>query len=112
MRALLASSDRRAAEAIELFAFRIARETAALVGSLGGLDGFVFTAGIGERAAAIRAAVCERLGWLGVVLDPAANARHADRISKPESGVEVRVIPTNEELTIARQTLETIRPGG
>jgi acetate kinase len=108
MRGLLASSDPRAAEAIELFVFRIARETAALVGMLGGLDGFVFTAGIGEHSAEIRAAVCERLGWLGVVLDSDANARHATRIASPQSRVDVRVIPTDEEAMIARHTLETL----
>jgi acetate kinase len=108
MRCLLASTNRQAREAIELFVFRIARDTAALVGSLGGLDGFVFTAGIGEHAARIRAAVCERLRWLGVRLDPDANSQHAGLISKPESRVEVRVIPTDEEAMIARHTLETL----
>jgi acetate kinase len=111
MRTLVASSDPRAREAIELFVFRIARETAALMGSLGGLDGFVFTAGIGEHAKEIRAAVCERLRWIGVVLDPAANARQAGRISVPESAVEVRVIPTDEEAMIARHTLEVLGTG-
>lgn len=108
MRSLLSSSDPHAREAIELFVFRIARDTASLVGSLGGLDGFVFTAGIGEHAAEIRGAVCERLAWLGVILDAGANASHSGRISMPESRVEVRVIPTDEEAMIARHTLETL----
>ena len=108
MRVLLESRTPEAREAVELFVFRIAREAAALAGSLGGLDGFVFTAGIGEHAAPIRAAVCKRLAWLGVALDPAANARHADRISARDAPVEVRVIPTDEEAMIVRHTLETI----
>lgn len=108
MQVLLASADPRAREAVELFVFRIAHEIATLAGSLGGLDGLVFTAGIGENAAEIRAAVCERLSWLGFVLDPVANQRHADRITRPESRVEVRVIPTNEELMIARHTLQAL----
>ncbi|HEV2677339.1 MAG TPA: acetate/propionate family kinase [Aliidongia sp.] len=108
MRVLLESSTTEAREAIELFVFRIAREAAALAGSLGGLDGFVFTAGIGEHAAEIRAAVCARLAWLGVAVSRAANTIHADRISTRESRVEVRVIPTDEEAMIVRHTLETI----
>lgn len=108
MQVLLASGDPRAREAIELFVFRTARAIAALTGSLGGLDGLVFTAGIGENAAEVRSAVCERLSWLGVVLDSAANARRAALISRPESKVEVRIIPTNEELMIARHTLEAL----
>ena len=111
MRTLLSSSDSRAREAVELFVFRIARESAALAASLGGLDGFVFTAGIGEHAAEIRTSVCDRLRWLGLVSDPAANARHASRISTRHSRVEVRVIPTNEEAMIAQHTLETLHPG-
>jgi acetate kinase len=108
MRALLASADISAREAIELFVFRIAQQTAALASSLEGLDGFVFTAGIGERAAAIRAMIGERLGWLGIAIDPAANHRHAARISTAQSRVEVRVIATDEEGMIARHVLDTI----
>ena len=110
MRALLRSADPRAREAIELFVFRIARETAALAASLGGLDGLVFTAGIGERSADIRTLVCERLHWLGVVPDMAANARGAGCISAASSMVEVHVIPTDEEAMIARHTLACIAP--
>ena len=105
MRVLLASDLPRAREAVELFVFRIARETAALAASLGGLDGFVFTAGIGEHAPEIRAAVCERMRWLGVLpgTEPAGS-----RISARDSLVEVHVIPTDEEAMIGRHTLETL----
>ena len=108
MRTLLASDDPHAAEAVDLFVFRLAREAGGLASSLGGLDGFVFTAGIGEHAAPVRAAAGERLAWLGVRIDAAANARGDAVISAPDSRVEVRVIPTNEEAMIARHTLETI----
>lgn len=104
LRVLLASDDRRAGEAVELFTYRIAIEAGGLVSALGGLDGFVFTAGIGERSAAIRSAVCDRLAWLGIVLDPAANAGQPGRISSPDSSVEVWVIPTDEEAMIAHHT--------
>ena len=104
MRVLLASDLPRAREAVELFVFRIARETAALAASLGGLDGFVFTAGIGEHAPEIRAAVCERLRWLGVVPGPEVGSL----ISAPESRVEVHVIPTDEDAMIGQHTLEAL----
>ena len=110
MRTLLASNDRQAAEAVELFAYRIAREAGALASSLGGLDGFVFTAGIGEHAPPVRAAVCGRLKWLGVVLDQAANERGDAVISAPDSEIEIRVIATDEEKMIAEHTLATVRP--
>jgi acetate kinase len=108
MRTLLASDKPEAREAVELFCYRIARETGALVSSLGGLDGFVFTGGIGEHAAEVRADVVRRLSWLGAVLDEDANARHRPVISAPESKVEVRVIAANEEVMIARHTLEAV----
>ena len=108
MRALLASDAERAREAVALFVFRLAREAGALASTLGGLDGLVFTAGIGEHAPAIRQVACERLGWLGVRLDTAANARGEAVISAPDSRVEVRVVPTNEEEMIARHTLEAL----
>jgi acetate kinase len=111
MRALVASADPRAGEAIELFVFRVAQQTAALAASLEGLDGFVFTAGIGEHAAPIRAMVGERLAWLGIDIDPVANGRDADRISTPQSPVEVRVIPTDEEAMIARHALDVLARG-
>jgi acetate kinase len=104
----LNSDDPRARDATELFAYRVARETSALIGSLGGLDGFVFTAGIGEHAPTIRTMVCERLAWCGITLDPAANANGAERISTADSGVEVWAIPTDEEAMIAQHTAETV----
>ncbi len=110
IRDLLASPDPRAAEAIDLFTYRIASETGALVSALGGLDGLVFTAGIGEHSPAIRAAVCARLGWLGLRLDARANMANAQRIGEPDSAVDVRVIPTDEEAVIARHTRATV-PG-
>ena len=104
IRVLLASDDPRAREAIDLFTYRIAAESGALVSALGGLDGLVFTAGIGEHAPAIRSDICGRLSWLGVRLNEAANAVGAGCISAPQSSVEVRVIVTNEEVMIARHT--------
>jgi acetate kinase len=104
MRVLIASDDPHAREALDLFSYRIAFEVAGLAGALGGLDGLVFTAGIGERAPTIRAQICDRLAWLGVRLDATANAENAARISAPGSKIDVRVIATDEEVTIARHT--------
>ena len=104
VRVLLASADPQAREAIELFTYRIAGEASALVSALSGLDGLVFTAGIGEHAPAIRAAVCARLAWLDLRLDDAANEAGAACISTPDSSVDVRVIATDEEAMIARHT--------
>ena len=112
MRALLTSQDPRAREAIDLFTYRIARETGALAASLGGLDGFVFTAGIGENAAEVRARVCTRLGWLGVECDAAANAADSPVISTSSSRVRVRVFPTDEERMIAIHTVALLLPHG
>jgi len=108
MRALIESRDPHAQEAVELFAFRIARETGALAMTLGGLDGFVFTAGIGENVALVRRLVCERLAWLGVALDGAANDRGDACISAAGSRVAAWVVPTDEELMIARHTLASL----
>jgi acetate kinase len=108
MRTLLASDAPHAREAVELFAFRIAREIGALTSSMGGLDGIVFTAGIGEHAPPIREMVCARLDWLGVEMDAAANARDADTIGATGSRITVRVIPTDEEAMIARHTLDVV----
>jgi acetate kinase len=110
MRTLLASSDVHAQEAIDLFVFRIAREVGALTSSLGGVDGLVFSAGIGERAAPIRAAVCARLAWLGITCDDDANAANAALISTPDSRVQVRVIATDEESMIATHTINVLYP--
>ncbi|RWO66890.1 MAG: acetate/propionate family kinase [Mesorhizobium sp.] len=104
MRTLEASNDPRAQEAMALFAFRAAREAAALANTMGGLECLVFTAGIGERSASIRKAICEKLTWLGVVLEERANDIHAEIISRPESKVEVRVIATDEERVVARHS--------
>ena len=109
MRILLGSSDVRAKEAVELFVYRIAREIGALTSSLGGLDGIVFTAGIGEHAPEIRSQVCKRLHWLGVRLDDEANDRNAAVISSTQSQISVRVIPTDEEAMIAHHTLDVLR---
>lgn len=108
MRVLLASTEPAAKEAFDLFTFRIAREIGALTASIGGLDGIVFTAGIGENAPAIRAAVAERLAWTGLVLDPQANAAGTGLISAPGSRLKAWVIPTNEEAMIARHTAELV----
>ncbi len=102
MRVLLASADPHAREAIALFCYRIGRELGSLAAALGGLDALVFTAGIGEHAVAVRERVCQDAAWLGVVLDAEANAASARRISAAESRVRVWVIPTDEELMIAR----------
>ena len=102
MRTLQASSEPGAAAAIDLFAYRVAREMGSLAAALGGLDAIVFTAGIGENSAPLRERVCRDAHWLGVELDPDANRRGAVRISTDRSRVAAWVIPTNEELTIAR----------
>ena len=108
MRELEASGDPRAAFAIDYFVYRIGLFTGALAAALGGLDAFVFTAGIGENSAPLRARVAARLSWLGVKLDEAANAGRRQLISAPGSAVAVYVIPTDEELMIARHTLALI----
>jgi acetate kinase len=104
MRTLLASPDPRAAEAVDLYVYRIGRELGSLAAALGGLDALVFTAGIGENSAEIRARVCRSAAWLGVELDESANQGGGPRISRGDSRVAAWVIPTNEELMIARHT--------
>ncbi len=104
MRVLLASDAPGARIAIAHFVHRIVREIGALAATLGGLDAVVFTGGIGEHAAPVRAAVVERLGWLGARLDAPANAANAARISCEGSRIAALVIPTDEEQVIARQT--------
>jgi acetate kinase len=104
MRTLLASSDPRAKLAIDLYCYRIRREVGSLAAALGGLDAIVFTGGIGENAAAIRERACRDAAWLGVELDPSANAAGGPRISTPRARVSAWTIPTNEELMIARHT--------
>ena len=111
MRELLKSDSPHAAQAVDLFVYRIHRELGSLAAALGGLDVLVFTAGIGEHAAPIRARVCEDARWLGVRLDHAANRRGGPRISEADSAVLVWVIPTNEELMIAHHTADVLRTG-
>ncbi len=108
MRVLLESQQPTAVEAIELYVHRIVREAGGLCAVLEGLDGLVFTGGIGEHAAQIRARVCERLGWLGIELEAQANLENRHLISSVNSRVKVCVIPTNEELMIAQHTLEIL----
>jgi acetate kinase len=112
MRELLASSDPRAAEAIDLFVYRINRELGSLAAALGGLDALVFTGGIGENAAAIRSRICRDAIWLGVRFDEAANNKGEARISHADSGTAVWVIPTNEELMIANHTRRLLSLNG
>jgi len=109
VRDLLASSDPRAKRALDYFVYRIALFTGMLAAAMGGIDGFVFTAGIGENAPVIREAVAQRLTWLGLELDPEANAKGTGRISAKGSRVACYVIPTDEELMIARHTLRVLR---
>jgi len=104
MRELLARSDEAAVQALDLFVYRIGRELGSLVAALGGLDALVFTGGIGENAAPIRARVCRDARWLGLDLDEEANARGGPCISRPGGAASAWVIPTNEELMIALHT--------
>ena len=104
MRVLLESTEPRAKQAVELFCYRIGRELGSLAGALGGVDALVFTGGIGEHAAPVRERVCRQAAWLGVALDAQANAAHGPRISTAGSRVNAWVMPTNEELMIARHT--------
>jgi acetate kinase len=111
MRELQESSDPRASFAVDYFVYRIGLNAGMLAAALQGLDAFVFTAGIGENSAQIRAAVAGRLAWLGVSLDAAANAEGRSLISRSDSRVRVYVVPTDEELMIARHTLSLLREG-
>lgn len=104
VRELLQSPDPHAAQAIELMVYRIGRELGSLAAAMAGLDALVFTAGIGEHAAQVRARVCAQASWLGLELDEAANAAGKTCISRSGSKVSAWVIPTNEELVIGRHT--------
>ncbi len=108
MRSLLASDDPRAAEAIDLFVYRIGRELGSMAAALGGLDALVFTGGIGEHAAPVRARVCRDAGWLGIVLDEAANQAGAARISAPGAAASAWVVPTDENRMIALHTVRLL----
>ena len=111
MRDLQASDAPGARLAIDYFVYRIVREAGGLAAAMGGMDGLVFTAGIGEHSAAIRAAVVERLAWLGLELDAVANEGHGPLISTAASRIKAYVVPTNEELMIARHALRLMPDG-
>jgi acetate kinase len=108
MRELEASGDAHANLAIDYFVYRIGLNAGMLAAALQGLDAFIFTAGIGENSVSIRARVAQQLGWLGVVLDPAENGRHARLITRSDSRIPVYVVPTDEELMIAQHTLSLL----
>ena len=108
MRTLEASTEPTAKAAIDLFVYRIGREMGSLAAALGGLDAVVFTAGIGENSPSLRERVCRNAAWLGVELDSAANGGNGPRIATQASSVPAWVIPTNEELMIARHTWATL----
>jgi acetate kinase len=108
MRDLLDKTDADARLAVDYFVYRATKEIGALAAASGGIDALVFTAGIGERSAEIRRRICESATWLGIALDEQANARHESRITHPQSAVSAWVIPTNEELMIARHTWDLL----
>jgi acetate kinase len=108
MRELLASDRPEAKEAVDLFVYRLGRELGSMAAALGGMDGLIFTAGIGENAAQIRALVCRDARWLGIELDEAANDRGGPRISLANAAASAWVIPTDENLMIARHTLRLL----
>lgn len=107
MQELLGRDDVHAREAVSLYEHYVVREAGALIATLGGIDALVFTAGIGQHAAPVRARVCAALSWLGLELDATANGGHAARISTARSRVSVWVVPTDEELVIAGETLRS-----
>jgi acetate kinase len=109
MRALRASDDPRAREAIDLFVYRIVREIGSLAAALGGLDGIVFAGGIGENDPKTRDEVIEGCRWTGVHLDPERNAAGKGQISSDDSSIAVWVIPTDEERLIARHTIDSLQ---
>jgi acetate kinase len=111
MRVLLKSSEPRAALAVDLFVYRIGRELGSLAAALGGLDAIVFTAGIGEHAPPVRERVCRNAAWLGIELDLVANVTGGPRLSTSGSRTSAWVIPTNEELMIARHTRDLLARG-
>ncbi len=108
MRQLLASDTPEASEVVELFAYKAATEVGALTAALGGLDTLVFTAGIGERSPEVRAMICARCKWLGLEVSMARNQAGSSTISTPDSRVAVHVIATNEELMVARHTIDLV----
>ncbi len=108
MRHLLDSDDPERGYAIDLYVYRIRRELGSLAGALGGLNALVFTGGIGENSPEIRQRVCCDAAWLGLHLDAVANVAGGPRISEPGSHVSAWVLPTNEELMIARHTRRVV----
>jgi acetate kinase len=109
MRALLASDAPLAKLAVDYFVYHVVKTAAALAASMGGIDGLVFTAGIGERSPEIRARVLRRLGWLGFSLDAAANQAGGPLLTRADSRLHAYVIPTNEEVVIARHALALVQ---
>jgi acetate kinase len=105
------ASDANASQAVEMFCYQVRKFIGAYAAALNGLDTLVFTAGIGERAAEVRAEICRGLEFLGVGLDPAGNARDAEVISRPGGSCVVRVVPTDEDLMIARHTRRLVSGG-
>jgi acetate kinase len=112
MRALQQSDDPRARDAIDYFVYRIAHDLGALTASLGGLDALIFTAGVGENDAALRARVCRDAAWLGIEIDSEANERRELKISPGDTTPSVWVIPTDEERMIAMHTIRLVGAGG
>jgi acetate kinase len=112
VRELDESADPRAGFALDYFAYRVSLEAGRLAAALGGIDGFVFTGGIGENSPTMRTRIAKHLAWLGAALDPQANAHGAPTISRPDSWVALHVIPTDEELMIARHTLALLAGAG
>jgi acetate kinase len=112
VRDLLVSQELGAKRALDHFVYRIALSAGMLASAMGGIDGFVFTAGIGENSPVIREAVARRLAWLGLELDAEENKKGGPRISREGSRVACYVIPTDEELMIARHTLNVLRTHG
>jgi acetate kinase len=100
-----------ARNAVDLFVYRIRRELGSLAAALGGVDALIFTAGIGEHSAEIRARVCRDARWLGIILDEEANAKGGPRLSVPDSPASAWMIPTDENLMIARHTRRLIDRG-
>src|SRR5215469_15407901 len=112
VRELDGNPDPKAGFALDYFAYRVGLEAGMLAAALGGVDGFVFTAGIGENSPSMRARIAKRLAWLGIELDASANAGRGPLISRPDSRVPVYVVPTDEELMIARHTLALLAGAG
>jgi acetate kinase len=108
MRALLASDDPHALEAVELFVYRAGREIGSLAMALGGLNALIFTGGIGEHSSVIRAKICHQIAWLGLELDETANEAAATCISKPSSKLSAWIVPTDENRMIAHHTLRLV----